>query len=181
VNRPAATSGKAAGGRPARFTAVVGEVTHQLEVVALGEGRFEVSIDGRARVVDSRETGPGTFSLLIDHATAEVSVVSRRDEFAVAVGGRTHRLRLLDERALRQRGGKAVGAGSREVRAVMPGKVVAVLIETGAQVVAGQGLLVIEAMKMENEIAAPRAGTVQEIRVSPGQAVEAGEILAIVE
>jgi biotin carboxyl carrier protein len=171
----------AGGGRPARFTAVVGDATHQLEVLPLGDGRFEVSIDGRARVVDSRETGPGTFSLLIDHATAEVSVLARGDQFAVAVDGRTHRLRLLDERALRQRGGKDVAAGSREVRAVMPGKVVAVLVQPGATVEPGQGLLVIEAMKMENEIAAPRGGTVQEIRVSPGQAVEAGEILAIVE
>jgi biotin carboxyl carrier protein len=160
---------------------VVGETTHQLEVVPLDDGRFEVSVDGRTRVVDSREAGPGTFSLLIDHAITDVSVVARGEEFAVALGGRTHRLRLLDERALRQRRGKAVSEGGREVRAVMPGKVVAVLVEPGAQVEVGQGLLVIEAMKMENEIAAPRAGTVQEIRVSPGQAVEAGEILAIVE
>jgi biotin carboxyl carrier protein len=167
--------------RPTRFTAVVGDATHQLEVVALDDGRFEVSIDGRTRVVDSRETGPGTFSLLIDHAIAEVNVVSRRDQYTVEVGGRSHRLRLLDERALRQRGGKAAAEGSREVRAVMPGKVVAVLVEVGAEVETGKGLLVIEAMKMENEIAAPRGGTVKEIRVRPGQAVEAGEILAIVE
>src|SRR5207302_65535 len=69
----------------------------------------------------------------------------------------------------------------REVRAAMPGKVVAVLIEAGAAVTRGQGLLVIEAMKMENEVVAPRDGTVQEIRVQPGQAVEAGELLAVVE
>jgi len=96
------------------------------------------------------------------------------------VGGRTHRIRLLDERALRARG-RAVGAGDREVRAIMPGKVVAVLVEVGATVEPGQGLLVIEAMKMENEVPAPRAGTVKELRVQPGQAVEAGELLAIVE
>ena len=63
----------------------------------------------------------------------------------------------------------------------MPGKVVAILVEPGAAVARGQGLLVIEAMKMENEVAAPRDGTVQEIRVQPGQTVEAGELLAVVE
>ncbi len=164
-----------------RFTAIVGEASHAVEVQALGEGRYRVSVDGRERVVDSRQTGAGTFSLLIEHATAEVSVVSRGEEFAVAVAGRTHHLRLLDERRSRRhaRGGETDGA--REVRAAMPGKVVAVLVEAGAAIERGQGLLVIEAMKMENEIAAPRTGTVTELRVRPGQAVEAGEILARID
>ena len=166
--------------RPARFTALVGEATHALEVEPLGEGRYRIAIDGRERIVDGRETGAGTFSLLIDHAAAEVSVTSRGDEFQVAVGGRTHRLRLLDERARRRQRAAAVD-GAREVRAAMPGKVVAVLVEAGARVERGQGLLVIEAMKMENEIAAPRAGTVAEVRVKPGQAVEAGELLARID
>ena len=157
--------------RPARFTALVGEATHALEVEPLGEGRYRIAIDGRERIVDGRETGAGTFSLLIDHAAAEVSVTSRGDEFQVAVGGRTHRLRLLDERVRLRHQRAAAVDGAREVRAAMPGKVVAVLVEAGAVVERGQGLLVIEAMKMENEIAAPRAGTVADVRVKPGQAV----------
>ena len=167
--------------RPARFTALVGEATHALEVEPLGEGRYRIAIDGRERIVDGRETGAGTFSLLIDHAAAEVSVTRRGDEFQVAVGGRTHRLRLLDERARLRHQRAASVDGAREVRAAMPGKVVAVLVEAGARVERGQGLLVIEAMKMENEIGAPRAGTVAEIRVKPGQAVEAGELLARID
>ena len=99
----------------------------------------------------------------------------------MAVDGRTHRLRLLDDRALRQRARTGAGKGEREVRAVMPGKVVAILVEVGTTVERGQGLLVIEAMKMENEITAPRAGTLTELRVVPGQAVDAGEILALVD
>src|SRR5437867_1334592 len=151
------------------------------EVEPLGEGRYRIAIDGRERIVDGRETGAGTFSLLIDHAAAEVSVTSRGDEFQVAVGGRTHRLRLLDERARLRHQRAAAVDGAREVRAAMPGKVVAVLVDAGARVERGQGLLVIEAMKMENEIAAPRAGTVAEGRVKPGQAVEAGELLARID
>jgi biotin carboxyl carrier protein len=168
-------------GRTQRFTAVVGEETRAVEVQALGDGRYRIQIDGNERIVDSHQTGQGTFSLLIDNATAEVSVTSRGEEFAVAVHGRTHRLKLLDERAMRRRAGAAAGDGAHEVRAAMPGKVVAVLIEKGATVERGQGLLVIEAMKMENEIAAPRSGTVTELRVAPGQAVESGELLARVD
>ena len=165
--------------RPSRFTALVGDAARTVEVVALGDGRYQVSVDGTVRTVDSRRTGSSGFSLLIDHATTEVSVVARGDTYLVDVGGRAHRIRLLDAR--RARTGEAAGAGQREVRAAMPGKVVAVLVEVGAVVTRAQGLLVIEAMKMENEVTAPRDGTVQEIRVRPGQAVEAGELLAVVE
>jgi len=62
----------------------------------------------------------------------------------------------------------------------MPGKVAAVLVEVGQEVEVGQGLVVVEAMKMENELMAPTAGTVQEIRVTPGDAVEAGQELVVV-
>jgi len=167
--------------RPIRFTALLGEATRTVEVLGLGEGRFQVTIDGQTRLVDSRPTGAASFSLLIENAAAEVSVVARGDTYAVAVGGRTHRIRLLDERARRAHRRGAAGGGTREVRAAMPGKVVAVLVDVGTVVEMGQGLLIIEAMKMENEVTSPRAGTVQEIRVKPGQPVEAGELLAIVE
>jgi biotin carboxyl carrier protein len=168
-------------GRTARFTALVGDAARQLEIVVLGEGRYQVSIDGAARVVDSRPTGAASFSLLIDNAAAEVSVLARGDTYAVEVGGQTHRVRLLDARALRAHTRRAGGQGNRELRAAMPGKVVAVLVEPGARVERGQGVVVIEAMKMENEIGAPRDGTVVEVRVKPGQAVESGELLAVIE
>ena len=167
--------------RPARFTAVVGETEHAIEVLALGEDRWRITIDGREQVVDSRQTGQGSFSLLIEHAAAEVSVSSRGDEFQVVVGGLSHRLRLLDERALRRRDRSTAGDGARDVRAAMPGKVVTVLVEAGANVERGQGLVVLEAMKMENEIGAPRTGPVAEVCVRPGQAVEAGELLVRLE
>ena len=165
--------------RPSRFTAVVGDATRAVEVVVLGEGRYQVSVDGTVSTVDGRRTGAAGFSLLIDHALTDVSVVTRGDTYLVDVGGRVHRVQLLDAR--RARAAATVGAGEREVRAAMPGKIVAVLVEAGAAVTRGQGLLVIEAMKMENEVTAPRDGTVQEIRVQPGQTVDAGELLAVVE
>src|SRR5439155_1058903 len=83
--------------------ALRGETQHAIELHPLEDGRWRVTIDGRESVVDSRQTASGTFSLLIEHAATEVSVTSRGDEFQVVVGGLAHRLRLLDERALRRR------------------------------------------------------------------------------
>jgi biotin carboxyl carrier protein len=166
-------------GRSARFTAFVGDATRTVEVITLEDGRYQVTVDGTPHLVDSRRIGPVSFSLLIEHATREVSVLARGDTYAVEVGGRTHRLRLLDERALRAR--QHAGPGEREVRAAMPGKVLTILVEVGATVTQGQGLLVLEAMKMENEVPAPRAGELKELRVQVGQTVEAGELLAVVE
>jgi biotin carboxyl carrier protein len=170
-----------ASARQTRFTAYVGDTEQEVAVEALEGGRWRFVIDGREHVVDSRQTGAGTFSLLIDNATAEVSVLTRGEDYAVTVDGRTHRLRLLDERRARRHAAGGGKEGGREVRSAMPGKVVAVLVAPGAAVERGQGMLVVEAMKMENEIAAPRSGTVSEILVKPGQAVEAGELLARID
>ena len=167
--------------RQTRFTAYVGDVAQEVSVEPLEDGRWRFVIDGRERVVDSRQTGAGTFSLLIDNATAEVSVLTRGEEFAVTVDGRTHRLRLLDERRARRQAAAGGREGGREVRSAMPGKVVAVLVAPGAAVERGQGILVVEAMKMENEMKAPVDGVVAEVLVTEGQAVEAGTKLARIE
>ena len=170
----------AEGGRPYTFQAVVGEATRSVVVVPRENGQYEVTIDGETRTVDARPTGSGSYSLLFDHEHHEVHVATKGDAWTVLLGGRTHRFQLLDERA-RRSGRAAKGPGDKEIRAVMPGQVVALLAEVGHHVEQGQGVLVIEAMKMENEIKAPRTGTVQEIRVKPGQAVEAGELLAVID
>jgi acetyl/propionyl-CoA carboxylase alpha subunit len=167
-------------GRPYTFQAVVGDATRTVVVVPQDGGRYAVTIDGETRLVDARATGRASWSLLLDGSHHEVHLGTKGDAWTVLLGGRTHRLQLLDERA--RRGGRsAQGPGDKEIRAVMPGKVVAVLVKVGDAVEQGHGVLVIEAMKMENEIKAPRAGVVKELRVQPGQAVEAGELLAVVD
>jgi biotin carboxyl carrier protein len=102
--------------------------------------------------------------------------------YDVLVAGRVVTVRLADP--LRHGNGHvedAAAAGTIEIRAVMPGKVTAVLKAVGDEVDAGAGLLVIEAMKMENEISAPRAGRIASILKAPGEAVEAGALLAVLE
>ena len=166
--------------RPYTYQAVVGDVTRTVVVVPREGGQYEVTIDGTTRLVDARATGSNGLSLLLNGAHHEVHLAVKAETWTVRADGRTHRLQLLDERA-RRSGRSARGPGDKEIRAVMPGKVVAVLVEVGQAVEQGRGVLVIEAMKMENEIAAPRGGTVKEVRLKPGQAVEAGELLAVID
>jgi biotin carboxyl carrier protein len=166
--------------RPFTYQAVVGETTRTVVVVPREGGRFDVTIDGETRSVDARATGAGSLSLLLAGTQHEVHLANKAEQWTVFRGGRTHRLQLFDERG-RRSGRAARGPGDKEIRAIMPGKVAAVLVAVGDAVEQGQGVLVIEAMKMENEIQAPRTGTVQEIRVQPGQAVEAGELLAVID
>jgi biotin carboxyl carrier protein len=166
--------------RPYTYQAVVGTTTRTVVVVPRDLGRYEVTIDGVTRIVDARATRAHTLSLLLDGMQREVHLTNKAETWTVLSEGRTRRVQLLDERAQRA-GRSAQGPGDKEIRAVMPGKVVAVLVEVGHTVEQGHGVLVIEAMKMENEIKAPRGGTVREIRVTPGQAVEAGELLAVID
>ena len=153
-----------------------------VEVEPVGSSLYRIRIDGSEQFVDARVVAGG-LSLLIEGKNHEVSLTRSADDFDVLLENRRFRFRLLTEERARRaaaRGGREA-SGRREVKASMPGKVIDVLVNVGERVEPKQGLLVIEAMKMENEIKAPRTGTVQEIRVKPGQAVEAGELLAVID
>ncbi|MFN7622956.1 MAG: acetyl-CoA carboxylase biotin carboxyl carrier protein subunit [Acidobacteriota bacterium] len=98
---------------------------------------------------------------------------------AVIVNGRRIGVAIRDRR--RRRGPDAQASGTIQLITPMPGKVVAILVEEGATVERGAGIIVVEAMKMQNEIQAPRAGRLTSLRATPGQTVNAGEILATIE
>jgi len=156
------------------------EVT--IEVEPVGPSLYRVRIDGEDREIDAR-TVAGGLSLLIGGRNHEVSLARAADDFDVLLENRRFRFRLLTEDRARRaaaRGSREV-SGRREVKASMPGKVIAVLVKVGDRVEPKHGLLVIEAMKMENEIKSQGAGEVKEIHVEPGRAVEAGEILVVLE
>lgn len=164
------------------YLAELDEQTHRIEVHAAGDTTFTVEIDGVPRVVDSRRIGQTTYSLLIDGRSVVAEVSADGDQFVVSIGGEIFNLRVTDERRRQVTlGAPEEEKGRREIRALMPGKVVEVLVEVGDSVTRDQGLLIIEAMKMENEVKSPATGEVKEIRVSPGQAVESGQVLAVVE
>jgi len=169
----------------------------RVEVARAGAG-FIVTVDGQRRVADVTVIN-GLWSVILDAGPSDRGV-RRSYEVAVAeqppgsgrltvhVDGRLVSASVGSTRTTgAQRGHEmgagigATGAGPQPVIAPMPGKVVKVLVRPGDVVAARQGVVVVEAMKMENELRAPRAGTVARIDVSEGSSVEAGAILALIE
>lgn len=146
------------------------------------DGLYHVSLDGRALTVDFRELGRGFASLLIDGRSHEVGLERHAGgAWSVHAGGALHALELHGARRGVAAGVAKPPSGPTKVNAPMPGKIVRVLVAAGAEVEAGQGLIVMEAMKMENELRAPRAGRLRAVHVREGQAVETGTLLAVIE
>lgn len=142
------------------------------------DGLFLVSVDGREREVDVKEIG-GVLSLLVGTRSYEVSI----DGNTAHVDGTPVEVAIVSPRPS---GGRAAAAhlatdGPQQVRAPMPGKILKLLVKPGDRVEPRQGLVVVEAMKMENELRARAAGTVAEVRAIEGTTVEAGAILIILE
>jgi biotin carboxyl carrier protein len=163
-----------------RFDATVEGRSLRVEVRGK-DGRYTVTIDGRPVDVDLEETGRDFVSLLIDGRSYEVGLEARDGGYTVVLADDAVHVDLADA----SRGAAAPppkpASGPARLTAPMPGRLVRVLVEAGQQVAAGQGLVVMEAMKMENELRSPRAGRVREIPVREGQVVEAGALLALVE
>ena len=146
----------------------------------LEDGRFRVSIDGAERLVDARALRPGTWSLVIDGASFVVDLDARRGAIAASVGA--SEVLLTVEDALHRRlataaGARATATRGESIRAPIAGKVVKVLVAPGDVVAPGTAVIVLEAMKMENELVAERGGAVTAIHKSAGQAVDTGDLL----
>jgi acetyl/propionyl-CoA carboxylase alpha subunit len=170
-----------------KLAARVEGIDHAIDVERRGAA-YAVMLDGRSITVDARAMEGFFTSILINGKAYEVTVEPESDSWRVQIGIDVHRVRFLDPlRPAGDKEGAAAGdghgrsSGSRQrVAALMPGKIVRVLVKQGDEVKEGQGLLVVEAMKMENEVAAPSAGRVLELKVSPGEPVEAGATLAVI-
>ena len=155
-----------------------GDREEKVRVRRDGEG-YEVAIGDRVYHVDEAALQNGARSLRIDGAQHEVSVRRHGESWVVASRQGAVPVDVVDpltHLAHQTRGGKG-GRRQKRVDAYMPGRVVAVLVEEGSEVAAGQGIVVLEAMKMENEIRSEHEGTVTKIHVQPGQAVDTGSPL----
>ena len=157
-----------------------------VEVSRSGD-RFHVSIDGQPHEVDVKEVG-GVLSLLIGTTSYDISRSKTVEGIdMVHVDGVPVEVTVVEDRPSWGRGpSTALGTGARDdgpqrITAPMPGKVVKLLVKAGDRVEPRQGVVVVEAMKMENELRARAAGTVSEVRAVEGTTVEAGAILVVLE
>ena len=164
---------------------------HRAEIETVRSGRYRITLDGESFVVSSRRPEFGIYSLLVGPSgtdefgggnVVEADVTIENEDITVGVRGEQFAVTAIDERRknLRTAAG-AAGSSDGSLRSPMPGKVVKILVTKGAKVTRGQGLVVVEAMKMENELAAPRDGVVKEISVVEGQPVDGGALLLTLE
>jgi biotin carboxyl carrier protein len=164
---------------PVKLSAKAGN--QLLEVTVEREnGRYMVRVDGVPHLVDAHKLEGDFYSIVSGGRSYEVSVEADGDGYRVRHGAAEQLVTITDP-GRRARESLDGGEGPAQITTAMPGKVVRVLVAEGDAVEAGQGLIVVEAMKMENEIASPKAGSVESIKVQPGQAVEGGALLAVVD
>jgi biotin carboxyl carrier protein len=157
-------------------------MAQRLEVESLGNGGYAVTLEGRRYELESLVLPHGSISMIVENEAYFAEFYEAGDEVDVMLRGHVARVDIVDERRLRQRAASAIIAeGKQVITAPMPGKVVKVFVKVGDEVVEGQGLVVVEAMKMENELKAPRAGKVTEVLAKEGTPVENGAKLVVVE
>lgn len=160
----------------------LGERTSRVEVEDI-DGGYRLTVDGEVVEVEASFPQAGVLRMVHGGRSHSVDVRPVQDGQEVVLGGVRYDVDVIDERdkAMRLLHGVAGGAGAGEVISTsMPGKVVALLVSEGDVIEAGQGVIVIEAMKMENELRAAHDGVIERIPVTVGEAVEAGAELVII-
>jgi len=167
-----------------RYYATLGGRERVVDVETLGAAQYRVAIDGgEPRVVDAERVEGTTLHLLLAGRSHEVELSEDEGAVVVRLGDVERRIELVDERRRRLASPGALGkvSGRSVLKAPMPGKVVKLLVAVGDEVSEGQGLVLIEAMKMENELRSPKAGRVVSIAVAEGRTVEGRAELVVVE
>jgi biotin carboxyl carrier protein len=171
----------------------IGTLTRQLEIHRAGKNQFVVTADENGahdnapnkkpdKKIDAVEVSSNIYSILINGRAFDVAIVPTAEGVLVRCGAYEYHAFVSDPRAWRGGHGALFGAeGKQQVIAPMPGKIVRILVNAGQTVENDQGLLVVEAMKMQNEIRASKAGKIERIFVREGQAVAAGEALVTIE
>ena len=164
------------------YDVVVDGKTHQVELLR-GEQTWHCKVDGHEIEVDSVLTARDILSTIVDGKAYEIKRErSLQGELHMIIGSARYAVDVQDPRSLRTRRAVAgAEVGPQKLKAQMPGKIVRVLVNEHDEVKAGQSILVMEAMKMQNEMKSPKDGKVQKILTAEGSTVNAGDVLAIIE
>lgn len=166
-----------------KFEVIVNQATRAVTLDPREDGTVEAQLDGESSVVvDVRRAEHDVWSLIIDGASYECTVQPIKNFLRVSIRGATWDIQIYDPRRIRQGSTQAGDVdGKQVIISPMPGRVIRLEVAVGDTVEAGQGIVIVEAMKMENELEADRAGTVKEIQVAEGDTVESDQVLVIIE
>jgi len=167
-----------------KYKAQLSESEHAISLGIAGESAT-ADIDGRRHEIELRQLSGGEYLLNIGSDVYKCRVESKRNShnsFAVILRGVSYHITIIDPKRLRSARSSAAHAhGAAEIISPMPGKVVRVLVAAGTTVEAGAGIIVVEAMKMQNEMKAPKAGVVVSVNAEAGATVNAGDVLAVID
>jgi biotin carboxyl carrier protein len=167
-----------------KLKALIGDREEEL-LLKLSEGQISAEIGGRVYTLQVREIQADCYLFFLGANVHECRVSERtgsKDTFEVTIHGHSHEVTIVDPKRLRSgQNSDRHHHGVTEILAPMPGKVVRVHTEAGANVEKGEGVVVVEAMKMQNEMKSPRTGVVVSVKVKAGDTVNAGDVLAVIE
>lgn len=153
---------------------------HEVEFKRDGE-RVSAAIDGREYALEASEVEPNVYLLKHENRIFQL-YVAPSETSVVTLGNHSFEIKISDPKRLRGAGAAGgIADGTVEIKTAMPGKVVRIVARQGAEIKQGESVLVVEAMKMQNEMKSPKDGIVKEIRVAEGATVNAGDVLAIIE
>jgi biotin carboxyl carrier protein len=164
-----------------KYTAIIDGDRLEIELIRADDKVIEAETGGRKYILDVRAVEPGVYWLQWQNRSIEISLTPNGDAYAVSMAGKRINVEVIDARAALRKAAHQGQIGTVELRAPMPGKVVKMLVSEGDPVETNQGLVVIEAMKMQNEIKSPKKGIVRRLGVKEMAAVNAGDLLVIVE
>ncbi len=165
-----------------KLEALLGSEKHEIQLDKNDKGLYQIQLGEEEITVESQRVESDVWSLIIDNKSYEATVQQVKGKLRITLNGATWDIDVVDPRRRRSKGG-AGGAveGKQVVTSPMPGRVVKIEVAVGDKVEAGQGVVIVEAMKMENELEAEGAGIVKEIKCEAGQAVEDGQVLIVIE
>lgn len=167
-----------------KLKAKLGEAVREVSI-SLNDGVVSADIDGRHYDLELRERAAGEYLLIRGNEVNNVRTEQRggaSGSYEVILGGRRYEIKIEDPKRLRSSQSSAADhTGAAELVSPMPGKIVRVLVAEGDEVEAGAGVIVVEAMKMQNEMKAPKAGVIASINATEGATVNAGDVLAVIE
>lgn len=166
-----------------KYTIVLNEQERELEITPLKTHFFEIKIDGKCHKIEACHCGNGLISLLIDNRSYDISYSFDGDMVQLSFRNQYFNIEVLDERKIRMRRVRSSLdlSGPEIIKTSMPGRVIKILVEPGEKVEVGAGIIIIEAMKMENEIQCRHSGVVKKLNVKPGQTVESEVVLVEIE